>query len=220
MISRGERLEYDGKFYQLPLRTANSKALQSAIPATYVPIYIASLGPKALELTGELADGWMGTTFIPEFASTFLDKIALGASKAGKTIHDIDIQVSCFLCITDDPEPTIERRRASIAFQIGGMGAKDANFYKSSFDRMGFGGLTGEIQALWLLGERDEARRKVPVDFINMVDVIGNRAEVIKRLGIYRDAGVNTLNLMASEAIVGQDYMLLDELIDVIRACE
>src|SRR5712692_9063222 len=72
MVTRGERLVYHGEIYDLPLPGGEGKALvPGARPRPNLPIYLATLGPKSLELTGELADGWLGTSFMPEHASMF-----------------------------------------------------------------------------------------------------------------------------------------------------
>src|ERR1700680_663606 len=89
MVTHGERLVYHGQIYDLPLPGGEGKALlSSAQPRSNLPIYLATLGPKSLELTGEMADGWLGTSYIPEHASMFFDPIAAGAAKAGKSLAD------------------------------------------------------------------------------------------------------------------------------------
>src|SRR2546430_5617954 len=94
-VTRGERLIYHGDIYQLPLPGSEGKALvSSARPRPDIPIYLATLGPKSLELTGELADGWLGTAFIPEHASIFFESLAAGATRAGRALTDLDLQVA------------------------------------------------------------------------------------------------------------------------------
>src|ERR1700680_788469 len=94
MVTRGERLIYHGQISDLPLPGGEGKALvSSARPRPNLPIYLATLGPKNLELTGELADGWLGTSFIPEHASLFFDSIAAGATRADRSLADLDLQV-------------------------------------------------------------------------------------------------------------------------------
>ncbi|HYX51220.1 MAG TPA: LLM class flavin-dependent oxidoreductase, partial [Ktedonobacteraceae bacterium] len=91
-VTRGERLVYQGEIYQVPLPDSEGRALiSSVLPRPKLPIYLATLGPKSLELTGELADGWLGTSFIPEHAAMFFDPIAAGAAKAGKSLADLDL---------------------------------------------------------------------------------------------------------------------------------
>ncbi|HEV2655859.1 MAG TPA: LLM class flavin-dependent oxidoreductase, partial [Ktedonobacteraceae bacterium] len=105
-VTRGERLIYHGKVYQVPLPDGEGKALTSnAVPRPNLPIYLATLGPKSLELTGELADGWLGTSFIPEHSSLFFDPIAAGAVRSGRTLADLDLQVAGgVVAFSDDVE--------------------------------------------------------------------------------------------------------------------
>jgi len=92
MIARGERLNYHGEIYQLPLPGGEGKSLiADAQPRPNLPIYLATLGPKNLELTGELADGWIGTSFIPEHAHIFLDSLERGARKVGRSLMLLSI---------------------------------------------------------------------------------------------------------------------------------
>jgi F420-dependent oxidoreductase-like protein len=100
---RGERLEYHGALYELPLPGGEGKALRSAArPLAAVPIYLATLSPKSLELTGEVADGWLGTSFMPEHADVFFDHIAAGAVRAGRSLAELDLHAGGTVAFGDD----------------------------------------------------------------------------------------------------------------------
>src|SRR5437588_8824413 len=131
MIARGERLTYTGEIYHLPLPGGEGKALVSiARPRPNLPVYLATLGPKNLELTGELADGWLGTSFIPEHASLFFDPISTGATRAGRTLADLDLQVAAgVVAFSDDVDSLIAPRKPGLAFTLGAMGSRQHNFY-------------------------------------------------------------------------------------------
>ena len=103
-ITAGERLEYHGEIYELPLPGGEGRAIRSLMPPTHLPIYVASLGPANLRLTGELADGWIGNSFFPETADVFLDPIREGAARAGRDIADLDLTVAVGVEFTDDVE--------------------------------------------------------------------------------------------------------------------
>src|SRR5213593_3068915 len=91
----GERLSYKGEVYELPLPGGEGKALRvAAKPRAGIPIYLATLSPRSLEMTGEIADGWLGTSFMPEHASVFLDHLAVGAKRAGRSLDALDLHVS------------------------------------------------------------------------------------------------------------------------------
>src|SRR4030095_4131520 len=131
-ISAGERLTYDGTVYTLPLPDSEGRALRSPAGPVDVPIYIASLGPANLRLTGEVADGWIGTAFLPEAADTFLDFIREGATAAGRTLDDIELTVAASLEFTDDLEEAGRRHAEGYAFTLGAMGSAKTNFYNQA----------------------------------------------------------------------------------------
>jgi alkanesulfonate monooxygenase SsuD/methylene tetrahydromethanopterin reductase-like flavin-dependent oxidoreductase (luciferase family) len=101
-VTAGERLAHDGEVYQLPLPDDEGRPIRSPMSPTHIPIYVASLGPANLRLTGELADGWIGNSFFPESASTFFDPIREGAAAAGRDLTDLDLTVSVGVEFTDD----------------------------------------------------------------------------------------------------------------------
>src|SRR5437879_6612206 len=118
MIARGERLTYTGEIYHLPLPGGEGKALVSiARPRPHLPIYLATLGPKNLELTGELATGWLGTSFIPEQARLFFDSLESGARRAGRCLADLDLQVIAVVVdFSDEVDHRIVHLRPGVAF--------------------------------------------------------------------------------------------------------
>ena len=148
-----------------------------------------------MEMTGELADGWLGTSFIPEHADVFLEPLKRGLQKSGRTLADIDIQVGGSLEVGDDVERMIEARKPAMAFTLGGMGSAKTNFYNDAFKRAGYVDEAAEIQGLWINGKKDEAIRRVPDDMILKTNLIGTEAMIKERLKAYRDAGVSTLRV-------------------------
>ena len=213
----GERLEYDGKHYLLPRPGGEGKALRlSQPPCPELPIYLATLGPKSLEMTGELADGWLGTSFIPEHADVFMAPIKKGLRKSGRTIADIDIQVGGGFEIGDDVERMIEARKPGMAFTLGGMGSASTNFYNDAFRRSGYEDAAIEVQKLWVKGKRDEAARRVPEDMILKTSFIGTRDMIGERLQAFRDAGVTTLRVSTGGNDHASRIDKLAEALDII----
>ena len=194
-IARGDRLEHRGAVYELPLPGGEGRSIRSAMPPAHVPIYVASLGPANLQLTGELADGWIGNSFFPESADVFFEPIRAGASKAGREFSDIDLTVSVGLEFTDDVETAGRRHADGYAFTFGAMGSPTTNFYLNAFARQGFGEDVREVQRLWLAGDRDAAAKRVPIEIGLGTNLIGTDDLVRDRLRLYRDAGVNTLRV-------------------------
>ncbi len=192
-ISAGERLEYHGEVYELPLPDGEGRSLRSLMAPAHVPIHVAALGPANLRLTGELADGWIGNSFFPETADVFLDPIRDGAARAGRRLSDLDLSVSVGVEFTDDVEEAGRRHAEGYAFTFGAMGSATTNFYNDAFERQGYGDDVRAVQRLWLSGDRDAARRRVPTAIGLGTNLIGTDELVQARLRLYRDAGITTL---------------------------
>jgi F420-dependent oxidoreductase-like protein len=191
-----ERLVYDGDYYQLPLPDGLGKALKLTITPLQerIPIYIASIGPKNVRLTGEIADGWLPIFFSPEFVGDSRALLEEGAARAGRSIgDDFDIAPAVNVCIDDDVDRARDQMRHFIALYVGGMGARERNFYNSLVQRYGFEDAAREIQNLYLDGRKDEAAAAVPPELIDTVTLVGPRDKVRDRVAVYRDAGVGTL---------------------------
>jgi alkanesulfonate monooxygenase SsuD/methylene tetrahydromethanopterin reductase-like flavin-dependent oxidoreductase (luciferase family) len=144
-------------------------------------------------MTGALADGWLGTSFIPETADVFFDEIRAGAEAAGRSLSELDLQAGGAVVFTDDVEAAAAEHARGIAFTLGAMGSAQHNFYNDAFCRQGYADEAKEIQRLWIEGNRDEARARVPVDLALKVNLIGDDAAIKERLRVYRDAGVTTI---------------------------
>ncbi|HEY3980956.1 MAG TPA: LLM class flavin-dependent oxidoreductase, partial [Streptosporangiaceae bacterium] len=216
MVSRGDRLAYRGQIYQLPLPGGPGRALRPAAPPVPVPIYLAAIGPANLRLCGELADGWLGNTFMPETAAVFLDELRAGAARAGRTLADLDLQVPVAVEFTDDVGEAEARHAAGYAFTIGAMGSGSANFYNEAFARQGFGDQVRAVQELWQAGRRDEAARAVPRELGARTNLLGPPEVVRARLRRYRAAGVNTLSVKLRGSL-GERLETLGQTLDLVR---
>ena len=192
-VMRGELLEYSGTLYELPLPGGEGKAIRSNAPPTpELPIYIASLGPKNLHLTGEIADGWLGTSFAPGSAETFLGPLRAGAEAAGRSLADLDLHAGGTVWFTDDVEEAAKQLRGGLAFSLGAMGSRRHNFYNDAYVRQGYADEAKEIQRLWIEGRRDEARERVPLEMVTDMNLIGTPEMVKQRLREYSEAGITT----------------------------
>jgi F420-dependent oxidoreductase-like protein len=215
----GERLAYEGKHYLLPRPGGEGKPIRlSQPPRPDLPIYLATLGPKSMEMTGELADGWLGTSFIPEHAEVFLDPLNRGLAKSGRTLADIDIQVGGTFEVGEHVEKMIEVRKAGMAFTLGGMGSAQTNFYNDAFRRAGYTDTAIEVQDLWVNGKKDQAIRAVPDEMILLTNLIGTEDMVRERLRAYRDAGVNTLRLSTGGKDWKERTESLAQAVDLVQA--
>jgi F420-dependent oxidoreductase-like protein len=194
-VTSGQRLSHDGEVFRLPLPDGPGRPLRSMLAPAAVPIYVAALGPRNLELTGELADGWIGNAFMPEHAEVFLDRIAAGAARAGRQIGDLDLVIPVAAEITDDADAAARRHARGYAFTIGAMGSRDQNFYNAAFTRQGFGDEVRVVQDLWLAGRREEAADQVPLALGRQTNLLGPPTIIRERLRQYRDAGITTLQV-------------------------
>jgi F420-dependent oxidoreductase-like protein len=193
-VMAGEKLEYHGRVYDLPLPGGPGRPIRSMLSvATPVPIYIAALGPKNLALTGEIADGWIGNAFLPERADAFLPFLEEGLARAGRRLADLDLLIPVAVEFTDDVDEAAARHARGYAFTIGAMGSKDSNFYNAAFARQGFADDVAAVQDLWLAGRREEAAERVPRDIGFRTNLLGTPAMVKDRLRLYRRAGITTL---------------------------
>ena len=218
--TRGERLTYKGEIYELPLPGGEGKALRvGAKPRADIPIYLATLSPKSLEMTGEIADGWLGTSFMPDHAGVFLDHIALGARRAGRSLDALDLHVSAgVVAFAEDVEKLIPPRKPGLAFSLGAMGSRQHNFYNDAYRRAGYTDVATEVQRLWLEGRRDEAAARVPDELVLKTNLLGTAAMVRERLALYRDAGIDTLRVEPTGETLDARVKTLGRLRDLVRA--
>ena len=216
-----ERIAYEGKHYVLPRPGGEGKPIRlSQPPQADLPIYLATLGPKAMEMTGELANGWLGTSFMPEQADIFLEPLLRGLAKSGRTLADIDVQVGGSLEIDDDVERLIEARRPAMAFTLGGMGSAKTNFYNDAFKRAGYAEAAEAVQALWVSGDKAAAIRAVPDEMVLKTNLIGTREMIVERIKAYAAAGVTTLRISTSGQNWRERTETLAEATDLIHSIQ
>ncbi len=201
-IFRRERpLTFEGRHYQIPYRgddaTGLGKPLKSTLKADpNIPIYLAAIGPKNVELAAEIADGWLPIFFAPEqYDAAYKAHIDAGLAKAGKSIDQFDIAPTVSVVINDNLDIAYNMLRPMLALYIGGMGARGKNFYYDLAVRYGFEAAATEIQDLYLAGDKGAAMARVPGELIDAVALVGPRARVRERLALWRDSPVTTLNM-------------------------
>jgi F420-dependent oxidoreductase-like protein len=219
-VTRGERLEYEGEFHRLPLPGGRGRALRTSAPPGEVPVYVAAMGPRNLEMTGELADGWIGDCFVPESGEVFLRHLRTGAARAGRQLRLLDLVIPVALELGDDPDEIVARHARGYAFTLGAMGSADQNFYLEAFARQGFDERAREVQRLWLAGRREEAAARVPVELALKTNLLGTEPMVRERLLAYRAAGVTTLCVSARGSSIEQRLRGLAQLLDLVREVE
>ena len=216
---KGEKLAYEGEHYLLPRPGGEGKAIRlSQPPRPQLPIYLATLGPKSLQMTGELADGWLGTSFMPEHADVFFGDLAAGAKKVGRSLADIDIGVGGYFEVSDDVEGIVAKLKPGMAFTLGAMGSAKTNFYNDAYCRAGYEDVAKEVQSLWIDGKRDQAIAAVPDEMVLKANIAGTADMVKERLAAYKAAGVNTLRISTGGSNWPERTAALEEAMDMIRS--
>ncbi|GLY24408.1 LLM class F420-dependent oxidoreductase [Micromonospora sp. NBRC 101691] len=195
-IARKE-VAYAGEHYTLPLPDGPGKALRLGFrpPREHIPIYLAAVGPKNLELAGEIADGWLAVFYAPEFAEEQLAAVRAGRAKAGKELGGFDVVPSVPVVIGDDVAACAELVRLYAALYVGGMGSRQQNFYNQLATRMGYGDAAREVQDLYLAKRQRDAAAAVPMEFIDRTSLLGPKERIAERMREYAAAGVTTLSL-------------------------
>ncbi|MCB0919878.1 MAG: LLM class F420-dependent oxidoreductase [Actinobacteria bacterium] len=215
---RRERLSYEGEFFTLPLPDGPGKALTLTVHPVrdYIPMYLAAVGPKNLELAGELFDGWLAVFFQPETAGQLLDNIADGRAKVGKTLEGFDVVPTVPVIMGDDIEACAEPIRAYSALYIGGMGSREKNFYNQLAVRLGYEEAAIEIQERYLAKDYQGAAAAVPLEFIDKTSLIGPRDRIKDRLSAYAEAGVTTLTIASYSGTVDDQLQTLRTMSEVM----
>ena len=203
-VWRRERVEYNGDVFQLPLPPEEGTGLGKPIKMintplrSHIPIYVASLGTKSVEMCAEIADGWLPFLFAPELASrVWGDALARGRAKRSADLAPLDIVAGGLLAIGPHEQAAKAREiaRPMYALYIGGMGAKGKNFYNDVCRAYGFEREAEEIQDLYLAGKKDEAAALVPAELLELGSLCGDKSYVTERVAAYEAAGVGTLNV-------------------------
>ena len=201
-VWRRERLVHEGPRYTIPLPAEQGTGLGKPLKLINtpvrdrIPVMLAALGPKNVELAAEIAEAWEPIFFMPEKAgSVWGDSLAAGRARRDPALGDLQIVVGVPVAIGDDVEPMLERVRPQLALYIGGMGARGKNFYNDLARRYGYEDEARTIQDLYLEGRKDEAATVVPEELVRAVSLVGPESHVAERVAAFRDAGVTTLML-------------------------
>ena len=196
IFEREGPVEFDGQMYQMPNQsegtTGLGKPLKSILAAaTDIPIYTASITPAGLRCAGEVADGVFPVWMDPNKYGVLGDAIEQGFEKAGngKGLKDFDVAPFVTVAMNDDLDAAFDALRPWLALYIGGMGAKNKNFYHEYATRLGYGDAADQIQDLYLSGKKSEAEALVPNELLDEVSLVGPRERIIERLGPWKEAG-------------------------------
>ncbi len=203
IFNRQAPLTHQGDYYQIPYQGPDASGLGKPLKSILhgradLPIYLAAIGPKNVELAAEIADGWLPIFFSPRhYAQTYQPVVEAGFAKAGggKSLANFDIAPSVPVVVHKDAAQARHMVKPFLALYIGGMGAKGKNFYYDLACRYGYAEAADQIQALYLEGKKWEALAAVPDGLVDDVALCGPRERIAERLSIWRDSPITTLNL-------------------------
>ena len=202
-VWRREPVAFNGKYYDVPLSPERGgsglgkplKLINHPLRAD-IPIYVASLGPKNVQMTAEKADGWLPLFFLPEKAQdVWGDDLAAGRAERDAGLGELEIVAGGLLSVGEGAEAVRELARPMVALYVGGMGAKGKNFYNDLVKRYGFEREAEQIQDLYLDGKKEEAAKLVPDELLEATSLCGPEGYVKERLAAFKEAGVTNLNV-------------------------
>ncbi|HEY9388898.1 MAG TPA: LLM class F420-dependent oxidoreductase [Mycobacteriales bacterium] len=197
MALRRERVSYQGEHFTLPLPDGPGKPLKLTVhPAREtIPVYLAAVGPRNVELTGQIADGWLAIFFSPEHAEPSLAALRAGRARTGRDLDGFDVVATVPVVFDDDPQAAADPVRGYAALYVGGMGSREQNFYNALARRMGYEQAAEQIQERYLARDYAGAMAAVPFGFLDSTCLLGPVGRVAERMRAYAGAGVTTLAL-------------------------
>ncbi|MGW1005932.1 LLM class flavin-dependent oxidoreductase [Streptomyces sp. NPDC002520] len=218
----GGRLTYCGQEFTIPLPGGEAVPMRLSMRAEHeIPIYLATLSPAMLRLTGEVADGWLGTSFVPEGAAeAYFAHLDEGLARSGRTRADLDVCQGAEVAFAPDEEALgamTSRRKKELAFSLGGMGSASTNFYNNAYSRQGWADVAAEVRERWQSGDRDGAAGLVTDEMVLGTTLIGTEDMVRERLGVWRDAGVTTVRLYPAGETLEARLGTLARAIELVR---
>jgi F420-dependent oxidoreductase-like protein len=218
-VWRRERLHFDGKHYQIPLPAGQGSGLGKSLKLINhpvrerIPVLLAALGPKNVELAAEIAEGWQPIFFLPEKApQVWGQPLAAGKAKRDPALGQLEVFAGPPLAIGDDVDGLREWVKPHLALYIGGMGAKGKNFYHTLAVKYGYRAQADRIQELYLAGEKALAATAVPDALVRDVSLIGSAAFVKERVAAFREAGVTVLNVVPLAGTAAERVKLIEQL--------
>ncbi|WP_060887789.1 LLM class flavin-dependent oxidoreductase [Streptomyces caniscabiei] len=220
----GDKVSYAGREFRIPL-PGEARPMRLSMRAEHdIPVYLATLSPKMLRLTGEIADGWLGTSFVPEGAKeAYFDHLDEGLTAAGRTRADLDICQGAEVAFAEDEDALramVAGRKKELAFSLGGMGSATTNFYNNAYSRQGWAEVAAEVRERWQAGDRDGAAALVTDEMVLATTLIGTEEMVRERLRVWRAAGVDTVRFYPAGDTLDARLTTLGRAVELVREVE
>ncbi|MFJ2766608.1 LLM class flavin-dependent oxidoreductase [Streptomyces sp. NPDC087300] len=221
----GEKISYEGREFVIPLPGGEARPMRLSMRAEYgIPVYLATLSPKMLRLTGEVADGWLGTSFVPEGAgAAYFDHLDAGLAAAGRARADLDVCQGAEVAFARDEDALramVAGRKKELAFSLGGMGSATTNYYNNAYSRQGWAETAEAVRDRWQSGDREGAAGLVTDEMVLATTLIGTEDMVRARLRVWRAAGVDTVRLYPAGDTLDARLATLGRAIELVREVE
>lgn len=199
-VLAGGKLSYSGSEFQIPRPGGDAVPMRLSTAARHdIPIYLATMSPAMLRLTGEVADGWLGTSFVPEGATeAYFAHLDDGLARHGRSRAELDVCQGAEVAIAPDEHALrdmVAERKKGLAFSLGGMGSASTNFYNQAYSRQGWAEVATQVRERWQAGDREAAAELVTDEMVLATTLIGTEPMVRERMRVWRDAGVDTVRL-------------------------
>jgi F420-dependent oxidoreductase-like protein len=199
---REEKLNHQGKKYQIPLPADQGTGLGKPLKIINhpyrdeIPIALATLGEKSVEMTAEIADAWLPAFYMAEGAdAVWGDAIRKGNAKRDPSLPPLEVYAGGAVAVGEGLESYRDMSRPGIALYVGGMGAKEKNFYNQIFRKYGYEDEAEAIQNLYLSGRKSEAEAAIPQSYLDATSLVGSEGFIKDRIQAYKDAGVTSLSV-------------------------
>lgn len=206
ILNRDGKTSFEGEYYNLPYKGDDASGLGKPLKLIEeplrndIPIYLAAIGPKNIELTAEIADGWLPFMYSPTLGdkifNQFLDK---GFEKSGnpnkKEIFNISAPVFAKICEESQRDAYLAPARNNYTLYVGGMGAKDKNFYFNLMCEYGYEDLAEQIQELYLKGEKAEAESIFPSELLDDLTLVGSKERIKEKIEDWKSCNVTELSI-------------------------
>lgn len=218
----GGKISYAGGEFQIPLPGGEAVPMRISQRAQHrIPIYLAALSPAMLKLTGRIADGWLGTSFVPEGAGeAYFAPLDEGLARSGRSRAELDVCQGAEVAFAPDEEALgamVADRKKELAFSLGGMGSASTNFYNHAYSRQGWADVAAEVRDRWQAGDRDGAAGLVTDEMVLATTLIGTEDMVRQRLRVWRDSGVDTVRLYPAGETLDARLATLGRAIELVH---
>lgn len=207
VLARAEPVTSVGPHYQIPLggegATGLGKPLRSILHPlrSDLPIYLGAEGPKNVALTAEIADGWLPLYYSPRVGAMYNSWLAEGFARPGarRSAGDFEIMATVAVVVTDRRDDVLESMKPTVGLYVGGMGAKEVNFHKNVFARMGYEKQAEDVQDLYLAGRKEEAIALIPTQMVADISLVGTAEQIRDEIPMWEEAGVTTIVVSARD---------------------